>query len=112
NRWRRLSIDGMPAELPDVQNSGYTPIILAGERVIVLHPPHPDKPSAPPPVTAVVYDIAADRWGSLPLGGAAPAPRSGAVTAWTGRELIVWGGASMDEPSMPPAPRLADVGAL
>ena len=111
NRWRRLSIDGMPPQLPEAQSTGYTPVILAGERVIVLYPPQPANPSAFMPVTAVIYDIASDRWSSLPLGGAAPAPRTGAVTIWTGRELIVWGGAILDEGSMPPAPRLADDGA-
>jgi N-acetylneuraminic acid mutarotase len=38
------------------------------------------------------YDPVADTWQSLPVTAATPAPRWGAAAAWTGSQLLVWGG--------------------
>jgi len=41
--------------------------------------------------TGAIYDPLTDRWTPMTLTGA-PSPRAGAAFAWTGTELIVWGG--------------------
>jgi hypothetical protein len=65
-----------------------------GARVMFWGGGTSDTPGDVPPATVIpgggFYDVAADRWGSLP---AAPlTPRARAAAVWTGRELIVWGG--------------------
>ena len=49
-----------------------------------------ERTPAKPPPHGLVYDPARGRWGALPasvLGG-----RIAPVTAWTGTQLLVWGG--------------------
>lgn len=41
-----------------------------------------------------IYDPAADSWTATPINGACPAPRCSHTAAWTGTEMIVWGGLS------------------
>ena len=88
NRWRPLSVAGMPADLPSprVRSIGNYGPLLAGDHVVVLYP------DTKPAITAAVYDVKGDRWTVLPIDGSSPSPRTGAVTAWTGSKLIVWGG--------------------
>jgi hypothetical protein len=93
NSWRRASIDGMPPQLPEYNTSlPYAPVV-AGDRIVVLFPATTGNLAASAStVAAAVYDLVANRWTTLPLGGTAPAPRDGAAVVWTGTEIIVWGG--------------------
>jgi hypothetical protein len=44
-----------------------------------------------------IYDPATDAWTAIPDAGAlGPTPRGGAMTAWTGAEMVVWGGGERD----------------
>ena len=53
------------------------------------------------------YDPATDQWRALPIAGA-PSPRQNPEVAWTGQELLVWGGlASQGAGSSVPAVPLA-----
>jgi hypothetical protein len=79
----------------------YAPVV-ATDRIVVLFPATPGNLSADTStVAAAVYDIGADRWDTLPLGGSAPAPRDHAAVAWTGTEIIVWGGAAQGSQPTP-----------
>jgi N-acetylneuraminic acid mutarotase len=65
-----------------------------GSRVMLWGGGATDSPGDVPPAKVTpggsAYDPVADRWEPLP---AAPlTPRARAVSVWTGRELIVWGG--------------------
>jgi N-acetylneuraminic acid mutarotase len=65
-----------------------------GSRIMFWGGGTSDTPGDVPPATVTAaggaYDVAADRWDTIP---AAPlAPRARAAAVWTGRELIVWGG--------------------
>jgi hypothetical protein len=46
------------------------------------------------------YDPERDAWSSVSLAGA-PSPRTSHVAAWTGREMIVWGGHRNTAPAYP-----------
>jgi hypothetical protein len=48
--------------------------------------------------TGARYNPEVQKWTALPMEGA-PAPARGHCAVWTGREMIVWGGASVDDTS-------------
>ncbi len=64
-------------------------------------PPGPSEPApgvvvTPPPGNVTASQLAHGRWETLP-----PAPiaaRVGAASAWTGREMLIWGGRAFAEP--------------
>jgi hypothetical protein len=56
----------------------------------------------------LAYDPTADRWSSLPM---APLKGSGQTVAWTGRELIAWGGVIGTPPGTHTAPTYSTEGA-
>jgi hypothetical protein len=92
NRWRPAQTQGLPRHLPMYANDLNYPPLVAGDRIFFFYSgrygvlsPYDSE------IAAAAYDIKRDRWSALPLSGA-PAPRSGATIAWTGREVIVWGG--------------------
>jgi len=65
-----------------------------GSRVMFWGGGTSDTPGDVPPATVLpggaIYDVASDRWDTLPAAPLAPRARGSAV--WTGREFIVWGG--------------------
>ena len=64
--------------------------VFAGAAVFAWNLSHPELAPTPPPEPAV--DLASELpigWSELP---APPEVRSGAATAWTGSQLLVWGG--------------------
>jgi hypothetical protein len=66
--------------------------IFVGASVFAWNLWQPDVPIPPPPEVDPPVDLAAELpvgWSELP---APPEVRSGAATAWTGSELLVWGG--------------------
>jgi hypothetical protein len=48
-------------------------------------------PASDEPLDGLALDVAARRWRRIPSPG--PSARSGMATAWTGEELLLWGGA-------------------
>jgi len=46
--------------------------------------------------TGGLYDPVLDRWTAMRTEGACPSPRSATAAAWTGSEMILWGGYIMD----------------
>jgi hypothetical protein len=98
NTWRRASIDGMPPQLPAYQDSLPYPPVVVGTRIVVLFPGTMGHPSAEAStISAAVYDLAADEWTTVPVGGAAPAPREQGAVVSTGTELILWSGVVTDQ---------------
>ena len=80
NRWRRRASAPTGRRGPTV--------VRAGDRIVVWGGQSLD--GTRPLGDGLAYDTRADRWSRIP---AAPLrPRSGSVVAWTGRDLIVWGG--------------------
>jgi hypothetical protein len=57
----------------------------------------------------LAYDASANRWSSLP---AAPLQGSGQTVAWTGRELIAWGGVIGTPPGTHTPPSYSTEGAV
>lgn len=57
-----------------------------------------------PTNTGGIYDVATDTWAPLPLDECSPPPLYGAAATFTafgnGRQALLWGGASPDEPGM------------
>lgn len=95
DRWRPVSTAGAPSP-----RSGFAAVWTGRELIIwgglglapgqTLHGPLGD---------GAAYDPATDTWRPLSRRGA-PSPRWPHVTAWTGAELIVWGGpAAMTTPA-------------
>ncbi|MFI5297436.1 MAG: hypothetical protein ACHREM_05005 [Polyangiales bacterium] len=84
--WSAMSIVGAPAarRLPSAVWSGTEMIVWGGE----------DGPS-----TAFVlgdgarYNPTTDSWTSMSAGTNSPSARAGHVAAWTGTEMLIWGGA-------------------
>jgi hypothetical protein len=77
--------------------------VFAAAAVFAWELSHPDVVPKPPPVADEPVDLAAELgpgWTELP---SPPEVRSGAATAWTGSQLLVWGGyvfgGSGDKPS-------------
>jgi hypothetical protein len=98
NRWRRASLVGMPSHLPLYGDSLPYPAIAAGDRIVFLFPAsYGNLAASSATMSAAIYDVAADRWSTVPLGAGAPPVREGAVTVWTGKEIVLWGGVSSEQ---------------
>ena len=83
DRWRRLASMPFAREAAAAARAGKRLLLWGGRRA----GNHLTR-------QALAYDPAADRWSKLP-----PAPirgRPSAAAAWTGRDLIVWGGGPYD----------------
>ena len=81
NTWRRLADMPMPRYQHVAVWTGDQLLVWGGQTTAATG-------SAPP--YGVAYDPATDRWSSMP-----PSPlkaRVGAIFAWTGKELLIWGG--------------------
>jgi hypothetical protein len=84
NTWRRLADMPMPRHRHVAVWTGDQLLVWGGKSAS----PTSSTPSAPP--YGVVYDPATDRWSAMP-----PSPlkaHTDAIAAWTGTELIIWGG--------------------
>lgn len=85
NRVRLIPVEGAP------EAYGEFGLVSTGSMVLVLDLQGPSS-------SVSRYDLRAERW--LPPGAACPlAPRSDHVIAWTGRELLVWGGRTHGNPT-------------
>jgi hypothetical protein len=85
------AVDGRPAAGRRIAAAVVALAVFATAAVFAWDLSHPDPDLGPDPSPAVV-DLAAELpegWSELP---APPEVRSGAATAWTGSELLVWGG--------------------
>ena len=87
NTWH--SIAPMPTTLPVTD-----PTVVWTGREMLVWSSVPGTPGAPGREVVLAYNPVTNRWRSLALSGLAP--RVQAVTVWTGRELVVWGGVSSD----------------
>jgi N-acetylneuraminic acid mutarotase len=72
-------------------------VVSTGRQVLVWSGSDAAAPGQAPPDPIVLhadgaeYDVARDRWSTIP---AAPVPaRANSVAVWTGRQMILWGGA-------------------
>jgi hypothetical protein len=86
NRWRRLASI-------EPGRRGAT-VVWTGKRLLLWGGLRFDPSSSSPPVLAshgLAYDPNTDRWSPLPRWPLAA--RDGSAVAWTGRQLLVWGGA-------------------
>ncbi|MFI5040980.1 MAG: hypothetical protein ACHQNA_03855, partial [Acidimicrobiales bacterium] len=63
-------------------------------REVLVWASGPESPGAVGREVVLAYNPATDRWRSLPPSGLSP--RQGAFTVWTGSELVVWGGLTLD----------------
>lgn len=68
--------------------------LQVGERVLFYHWDVAGV-GQPPAVVAAIYDVAADDWKTMSRQGM-PGERTGMAIAWTGRELLLWGGHRFD----------------
>jgi N-acetylneuraminic acid mutarotase len=82
NSWHRIS--DMPTTL-----AGEPTAVWTGREVLVWSS-GPALDNIPGREVVLAYNPATDTWRSLPTSGLTP--RDGAVTVWTGNELVVWGG--------------------
>lgn len=85
-RWRKL---------PDIPLRSAHQLAAAGNRVVALAGTFARREGDAPPAGTAVLDLAsAGRWETLPsFGDPDIAYRIGAATAWTGTDLVVYGGA-------------------
>jgi N-acetylneuraminic acid mutarotase len=88
DQWRALPIDGAPEPRiePAAVWTGREMIVWGGLREGERHST----------ATGARYNPETQKWTSLPMNGA-PAPARGTQAAWTGTEMIVWGGANLEE---------------
>jgi N-acetylneuraminic acid mutarotase len=93
NRWRTLSVHDAPSPRSDHAAvwTGSRMLIWGGEYVQFDPEDWPFALSHSPFNDGFAYDPTSDTWSEISTRGA-PTPRSSARTAWTGRELLVWGG--------------------
>ena len=95
NTWKVLPPSGMPApETTSGVASGGAGVVWAGSELLVWR--SNTSGSAAPMSDGAAYDPATNRWTALP---APPTPLGvGAAAAWTGTDLVVWGGVSGTTP--------------
>lgn len=116
NTWAPASGDGMPlaisrpafvtgSERRDVPSTRRLEPIAAGAHAVWLYPGMPmtvgdpargkqddDSPLAST-IAAAIYDVANQTWREIPLAGPLANVRVAPSVVWTGKELLVWGGA-------------------
>jgi hypothetical protein len=114
NRWSAMSRAGLPDDAWSARHSG---ALVVGDRVVFVGVGNNGEvPFATSGVTALVYDVARNRWSTVPDQPTAFAWRRAAMIVATDREVIVWGGVVEANPGrgggggLPPAgPRLDPV---
>jgi len=83
------SIAPMPVPL-----AGYDPTAVWSGREMLVWSSAPATSLAPGSEVVLAYNPSTNTWRRLP--GSGLVPREGAVTVWTGKELVVWGGLNSD----------------
>jgi N-acetylneuraminic acid mutarotase len=87
DQWKPITAAGAPVSL------WTTKAVWTGEEMLLWGGAHlePDSTSNEPLDTGALYNPATDSWKSIPAKGA-PEARCFPAVAWTGSELLVWGG--------------------
>lgn len=91
DRWRQLP----PTPLAHVRDAG---VIWTGKEMVVWGgegPRLPGRSWGQPSSAGAAYDPTTDTWRPLPP--SMLEPRSAHATAWTGTEVLIWGGSASDE---------------
>jgi hypothetical protein len=91
NTWTPIDTTGIPSQL--VPYGSDLAVTRAGPYAVWFYP-GTETSLSPYDATsaAAVFDSTARRWTTLPLTGPLATPRTHAASAWTGKELIVFGG--------------------
>ena len=109
NRWSAMSKTGLPDEAWSAQHR--RPLVAADRVVFLGTGNNGEIPFATGGVTAIVYDVARNRWSAVPDQPEALSWRRGALVAAVGREIIVWGGVVETNPGRGGPARLLNDGA-
>ena len=109
NRWAAMSKAGLP---DGAWSARYFRPLIVGDRVVFLGVGNNGEvPFAAGGVTALVYNVARNRWSTVADQPDAFAWRRGPLIVATDREVIVWGGVVEANPGRGGAARLLDDGA-
>ena len=87
NTWHAIA--PMPTTLP-----GYDPTAVWTGTEVLVWSSAPATPDTNGREVVLAYDPSTNTWRTLPSSGLTP--RQGAVTIWTGHQLVVWGGLNFD----------------
>lgn len=88
NTWHPIA--AMPTTLP-----GGDPTAVWTGREMLVWSSAPDAPGTKGREVVLAYNPSSNTWRTLPPSGLTP--RQNAVTVWTGKELVVWGGLNSDD---------------
>jgi N-acetylneuraminic acid mutarotase len=94
NRWARTSRPLLPPGFRDrVETIGrWLPSLVWSGREVLLLGSDTTDPEKPQPLPGLAFDPVAGTWRTLP--GSGLVRRNGSAAAWTGTELLLWGGAA------------------
>jgi N-acetylneuraminic acid mutarotase len=85
DRWEKLTAPPLPGLVVPA-------LIWTGREVVVLGAPFTGGTDANPSPPGAAFDPVTNAWRTLP--SSELSPRSGQAVAWTGKELLAWGGAA------------------
>jgi len=87
NTWHPIA--AMPTTLP-----GGDPTAVWTGREVLVWSSVPSTPNSDGREVVLAYNPTTDTWRTLPPSGLTP--RADAITVWTGKELVIWGGINSD----------------